>query len=227
MSHYDESPINPLPWSVMLLSLAMVVPELVFQAAENGLINIDNALGWRVDAIARWGFWPEWFDWMVARSLYPLDEVARIFTYSFINTGFMGTVFALVFTLALGKMVGESMSNAAVLVIYLGSATVAALVYWLILNDPFPLVGGITGAYGLIGGYTFLLWLRQVAIGGPQSQAFVLIAVLMGIQLIFGLFFDTGSGWFADLIAFFAGFGLSFLVVPGGFKRLLGFLRSK
>lgn len=227
MSHYDESPVNPLPPAVMLLVLAMVVPELAFQAGESGLIGGAEAVGWRAAALERFAFWPEWFDWMVERALYPPEQMVRLLTYPFVNASFLSTVFAIVFTLALGKMVGEAMSNIAVLVIFFGSSVVAALVYWLLLNDPFPLVGGLVGAYGLIGGYTFLLWLKAVATGGPQTQAFSLIAFLMGIQLLFGLFFDAGSGWFADLVGFFAGFALSFLVVPGGVRRLLSFLRER
>ena len=227
MSHYDESPVNPLPISVMLLALAMVLPELAFQVGENGLFGGPEAIGWRVDAIERFGFYPEIFSWMVERSSFPPEHLARVLTYPFVNASFLGAVFAIVFTLALGKMVGEAMSNLAVLVIFIGSSVAAALIYWLVLNDPFPLIGGITGAYGLIGGYTFLLWLRQRAVGGPQHQAFSLIAFLMAIQLVFGLLFDTGNGWFADLIAFFAGFGLSFAVVPGGFRRLMAFLRAR
>jgi len=227
MSHYDESPINPLPISVMILALAMVVPELVFQAGENGLIGGPTAIGWRADALDRFAFYPDIMDWMAQRGSWDPIHLLRLVTYPFIHASFTSTVFGIVFTLALGKMVGEAMSNLAVLVIFFGAAICAALVYWLVLNDPFPIFSGFPSAYGLIGGYTFLLWLNAVATGGQQVQAFSLIAFLMGIQLVFGLIFEVGNGWFADLVGFFAGFGLSFLVVPGGFKRLMTFLRSK
>lgn len=227
MSHYSESPVNPLPPVVMLLVLAMVGPELMFQAGENGVFGGPEAVGWRTAAVERFSFFPDVFSLMAERGDWRLDHVIRLLTYPFINASFLSTIFAIVFTLALGKMVGEAMSGLAVAVIFLGASVVAALVYWVVLNDPFPLIGGFPGAYGLIGGYTFLLWLRAVAGGGPKTQAFSLIAFLMGIQLVFGLFFDTGNGWFADLAGFFAGFGLSFLVVPGGTRRLMEFLRSR
>ena len=124
-------------------------------------------------------------------------------------------------------MVGERFSGFAVVVVFFGSAIFAALVYGLLLDDDFPLFGGFPAAYGLIGAYTFLYWLRQVATGGPQMQAFMLIVFLMGIQLVFGLLFGPRNDWVADLAGFVAGFGLSFLVVPGGFQRLLGWLRDR
>jgi membrane associated rhomboid family serine protease len=211
----------------MALVLAMVMPELAFQAAEAGLVGGQEGIGWRALALELFAFFPELFAWMAERGIWLPLEIARLVTYPFVHVSFMSSVFAIVFTLALGKLVGEAMSGLAVLVIFFGASVVAALVYWLALPDQAPLYGGMPGAYGLIGGFTFLLWLKAVATGGPQTQAFGLIAFLMGIQLFFGLFFDTGNAWVADLAGFFAGFGLSFFLVPGGFSRLMAFLRSR
>ncbi|KMW59430.1 GlpG protein (membrane protein of glp regulon) [Candidatus Rhodobacter oscarellae] len=227
MSHYDESPVNPLPLSVMLLALLIVLPELAFQAGENGLIGGPAAIGWRADAVERFAFFPDVLSQMVDRNLWPPEHLMRIVTHPFVHPSFMSVVFALVFTLALGKMVGEAMSEWAVPAVFLGSSILASLLYWLIFNDPFPVFGGLPGAYGLIGAYTFLLWLRQVAAGGPQRQAFTLIALLMGIHVVFALIYGSTTGVAPRILGFFAGFGLSFLVVPGGVGRLMEFLRAR
>lgn len=227
MSHYDASPVNPLPTSVIVLALALVVPEIIFQVGENGLFGGPGAIGWRAAAVERFAFFPEYLDWAVDTGRWPVEILVRLVAYPFVHISFLSTVFALVFVLALGKMVGEAISGATVLVVFLGSSVLAALLYWVLLNDPYPLLGGFPGAYGLIGAYTFLYWLRQVATGGPQSQAFQLIAFLMGIQLLFGLIFDTGNDWVADLAGFVSGFVLSFLMVPGGVARLIAWIRQR
>ena len=49
----------------------------------------------------------------------------------------------------------------------------------------------------------------------------------MGIQLVFGLLFGGGQDWVADLAGFVAGFGLSFLVSPGGRARVVDRLRQR
>ncbi len=227
MSHYDESPINPLPPVVMLLSLAIVLPELAFQLGERGLIGGPEAVGWRLAMVNRFAFVDGVFDQMVARRVWPPEHLARFVTYPFVHASFVQAVFALVFVLALGKMVGERFSGLAVLVVFFGASIFAALVYGTLLDEDFPLFGGFPPAYGLIGAYTFLYWLKQVATGGPQTQAFMLIVLLMGIQLVFGLLFGPRNDWVADLAGFVAGFGLSFLVVPGGAKRLVTWLRDR
>ena len=42
----------------------------------------------------------------------------------------------------------------------------------------------------------------------------------MGLQLLFGIFFEVGVEWVADLAGFVCGFVLSLVVVPGGWARL-------
>ncbi len=100
-------------------------------------------------------------------------------------------------------------------------------VYALLVDSPYPLIGGFPAVYGLIGAFTFRLWVKLAQTGGPQARAFTLIGFLMGIQLIFGLLFGGTPDWVADLAGFASGFGLSFLVSPGGWDRVVARLRQR
>ena len=60
-----------------------------------------------------------------------------------------------------------------------------------------------------------------------QLKAFQLIAMLMGIQLLFGALFGGTNDWVADLGGFATGFLLSFVVSPGGWTRLKGKTRDR
>ena len=55
----------------------------------------------------------------------------------------------------------------------------------------------------------------------------VLIALLMGIQLIWGIFFEVGLQWIAELIGFFIGFGICFLLAPGEWARIVEGMRRR
>ena len=44
---------------------------------------------------------------------------------------------------------------------------------------------------------------------------------------VIGLIFGGGLDWVADLVGFVAGFGLSFLVSPGGWARVMNKLRQR
>lgn len=227
MSEYhDPSPINPLPPAVWFLFIALALPELVFSVGEAGLMGGPQAVGWRLNALNDYAFSGIAFDFMVDNARLLPEHMLRFVTYPFVFGSFTSSIFAGVILLAMGKMVGEVMGGFAVILMFFLSGIFGALVFGLLTNEPW-LVGAYPCVYGLIGTYTFLYWQRQVASGGPQGQAFMLIGVLMGIQLIFGVLFQVGYEWVGELAGFVAGFALTAFVVPGGMRRALASLRRR
>lgn len=223
----NAPPINPLPPAVILLALPIVLSELVFAAGTQGFIGGAEGVGWRQAALRDYAFFGPVFDLMLEVGQWPMEHVTRFVTYPFVHLGFTHMIMALVFLLALGKLVGDVFGSVAVVVVFFTSAIFGALVFAVVTDDPVPLVGAFPAVYGLIGAYTFLLWVRIGAMGGQQHQAFTLIAALMFIQLVFGLLFGTGQDWVADLAGFCAGFAISPLVSPGGLARTLERLRRR
>lgn len=222
LMHPDPNapPVNPLPPIVWALATPIILLELAFSAGTRGFVGGPNAVGWRLSAIEDYGFFGPLFDRMLATGDMGGGALLRMFSYVFVNYSFTQTIFVIVFLLALGNMVGRIFSAPAVLVIFFGSAFAGAAVYGLVLDDMRPLVGGYPAVYGLIGAYTFLLWIKFGVEGSSQYQAFTLIAFLMGIQLIFTLLFGGTNDWVADIAGFVAGFALSFIVSPGGWSRV-------
>ncbi|WP_397542556.1 rhomboid family intramembrane serine protease [Roseovarius salis] len=229
MSHPDTNngPVNPLPASVIVLVAAMAAAEAVFTLGARGLVGGPEAIGWRSLAIQDYGFSNRAFAWMLENGIFRLDYAVRLFTYPFVHATFTHMLFAAVLTLALGKFVGERLSQLAVLVLFFASAALGALTYALILPQGGGLIGAFPGVYGLIGGFTYLVWLRLGQMGEQQIRAFSLIGILLALQLVFGLFFGTGTTWIADVAGFCAGFLLSFVLVPGGWRRLRSKIRHR
>lgn len=223
----DASPINPLPAIVWILALPMIAVEIVLSLGERGLAGGAEAVGWRLGAMRDYAVIPELSQWMVQTGQFPAEHLLRFVAYPFLNASFMQTVMAVVFLLALGNMVARIFAPWAVAVVFFGAAVAGAVAYSFVPQGSFPLLGGFPAVYGLIGAYSFLLWINQRATGGPQAQAFSLIAFLMGIQLVFSILFGTTPDWVADLAGFFAGFALSFLVCPGGWSRIVAILRKR
>ncbi|WP_299965160.1 rhomboid family intramembrane serine protease [uncultured Roseobacter sp.] len=223
--HKEASPVNPLPPVVTILFLAIAAPEVIFGLGAQGLIGGPEAIGWRLSAVQSYAFSGDIFDWMVTNGRWLPEHLLRFLTYPFVHDSFTSALFVAVFLLALGKLVGETMGQVAVLVLFFGGAIFGALIYGLLLNDPTWIVGGFPAVYGLIGGYSFVMWVSLGARGEAQARAFSLIAILLGIQLVWGIFFDIGNGWVADLAGFAFGFVASALLVPGGMARLLAALR--
>ncbi|MEH6646453.1 rhomboid family intramembrane serine protease [Sulfitobacter sp.] len=222
-----EPPFNKLPVVVVILFLIMAGIEAVLTLGEAGLVGGPQAIGWRLALVRDWGFSGDIFDAMLAQGYWSWDNLARFVTYPFIHLSFTHALIAVVLMLALGKMAAEVMGQLAMLALFVVSGIVGALTYALVLDDPVWLVGGYPAIYGLIGGYSFLLWRKLAASGGQQVQAFTLIAMLMGLQLVWSLFATVGNGWVAELAGFVCGFGLSFLCAPGEWTRILGRLRQR
>ena len=229
MSMYPDpnaAPVNPLPPVVWLLFAAIALPELAFQLAERGMIGGREGIAWRFQSIERYGFSGQAFDWMIRNQTAPLEHSMRVLTYPFVHQSFTSAAFSSVLLLALGKMVGEAMSQMAVMLLFFVSSVFGAVLFGF-LTDQLWLYGAYTGVYGLIGGYTFLLWQRLAGTGLQQLQAFQLIGFLMGIQLVFGIFFATGLDWVSELAGFGFGFAVSVIIMPGGVARLMTALRRR
>lgn len=219
------SPVNPLPPVVVALFLMIIGIEAVLSLAGRGLLGGPGGVGWRLEAIQSYAFSGLIFDWMWDNGVWPAEHLIRFVSYLFVHASFTHALFVCVMLLALGKMVGEVFSGFATLSVFVVSGAVGALAYAVFLDDQMPLVGGFPGVYGLIGAFTYLLWLRLGQMGAQQVRAFSLIGVLMGIQLIFGLLFGAQNDWLADVFGFATGFVMSFVVSPGGFARLRQMMR--
>ncbi len=223
----DASPLNPIPPVVVALALAILAIELVFQAGNMGLAGGPEATGWRIAALERYGFYEPFFDWMMENRALRWDEALRLVSYPFLHGSFTHMVFALVFILALGKMVGEVFSAWAVLAVFFGASALGAIAYGLTWDTRILLFGAMPAAYGFIGAYSYLLWARLAGSGGNRMQAFTLIVFLMGVQLLWGLLFGSNGEWVADLAGFATGFALSFLINPGSWQRIVARLRQR
>ncbi|WP_283176300.1 rhomboid family intramembrane serine protease [Gemmobacter sp. 24YEA27] len=223
----NASPINQLPWVVWVLALPMIAAEIVLGLAEAGVIGGPGGIGWRQSAL---------MDYAVARNVVEYfwanrvwDELAlRFVAFPFVHQTTTSALFAVVLLLALGKMVGEVFRWWAVLGVFYGASWAGAFAFIaLVPYDNYPLIGAYSGVYGLIGAFTFLLWVQLIGTGSNGYRAFTLIGMLLFVQLLFGVLFGGGFEWIAEVAGFAAGFALSFLVSPGGWGRVRARLRNR
>jgi Uncharacterized membrane protein (homolog of Drosophila rhomboid) len=222
-----EAPFNALPPMVVAIALVLGAVELLFQIGSFGIVGGPDAIGWRNTAIQDFGFYDSVFEQMRTLGLWPFEHVRRFFTYAFVHFSMTHALMAMVFILALGKMVGETFGNLAVLIIFVVSTLAGSLAYGLLLTVERPLSGAYPAAYGFIGAYTFILWLGLGAMQQNRMRAFTLIGFLMGLQLVYGLLFGGSPDWVADLAGFVAGFIVAGLLVPGAFGRIVARLRQR
>lgn len=222
-----EKPFNELPPVIVGLALVIIGIELVLQAANYGLIGGPRGVGWRLSAIEQYGYSAAVLERVFSFGDTSFGMVRRFVTYSFINGQVIQVAFCAALVLALGKFSAQFYGQWRILAVYLITGVIGAVVYGLFADPRFPLIGGFPPVYGLIGAYTYALWLRLGEAGENQIKAFRLIGFLLGLQLVFGLLFGGGLGWIAELSAFASGFVLSVPLAPGGWQSLLERMRER
>ena len=224
----DHEPIvNPIPPVVIVLCLIVVGVELVLSMGAAGFVGGPLAVGWRLMAMQDYGFSPVVLDRVLSVGDFSFDIIKRFVTYGFVHGSFIQSLFAAALLLALGKFVGDVFRAGAVLLIFFGSLIFGAIVFGLFVGGTTPLLGIYPAVYGLIGAYTYVIWLRLGQSGQNQLQAFRLIGFLLGLQLVFGLLFGSSPVWIAEIAGFAFGFGISTVAAPGGWTALLVKLRER
>jgi membrane associated rhomboid family serine protease len=226
--NHNAAPINPLPMIVWLLALPLIAMELVVSLAEAGLVGGATGIGWRLQAVERFGMFPELLRFQLENGGQPYAEWMRLVTYPLVHATLTHAIFAVVILLALGKMVGEIFRWWGVVAVVLGATIVGALAYGLLIPGVrMQLMGAYPPVYGLIGAFTFLLWTNLARTGANKYRAFSLIGALLFFQLVFGVLFGGTWDWVADIAGFAAGFLLSFVVSPGGWTRVVEMIRQR
>ncbi|MEN9011669.1 MAG: rhomboid family intramembrane serine protease [Yoonia sp.] len=223
----QEPVVNPIPPVVIVLCLIVVLVELALSAAAAGMIGGPQGIGWRIAALQDYAFSPLVLDRVIAVGDFSFDLLKRFVTYGFLHASFTHALFAAALLLALGKFVGDVFSGVAVLIVFFGALVFGAIIFGLIAEGPVPLIGLYPAVYGLIGAFTYILWVRLGASGENQVKAFQLIGFLLALQLVFGLFFGSDPSWLAELAGFAFGFVVSIIVAPGGWTALVAKLRKR
>ena len=224
---YDAPPLNPIPGVVWLILLPIVAMELVVSAGTLGLAGGATGVGWRQEALQRFALSPEMLDQMIGTGRWTWDYLMRFISYGFIHRSFIHALLAAVFILAMGKFVAEIFSPWSVLAVFFIPLALGGVAYSLVPGVKMALFGAFPGAYGLIGAFTFIIWARLGATHVNRARAFTLVGFLLGVQILLALLFGGAPEWAADLVGFATGFGLSFLVGPGGPAHLLRAIRQR
>ena len=89
----NAPPLNPLPMVVWLLALPILAMEVVLSLGAAGVVGGPQAIGWRLEAIQRFAYAPDFMRQMFAEGRYSLDGVARLVTYPLVHGNFTHALF--------------------------------------------------------------------------------------------------------------------------------------
>jgi membrane associated rhomboid family serine protease len=222
----NSSPVNPVPPAALILPAILIAVEVALQAGARGLVGGADAVGWRSWLIQNYSFFDPVFEHIRQNRDFSPEYLMRFITYPVVHFSLHQALFAAVMMLALGKKVAEDFSSWSIFVIAPVATVGGALAYGLLTDSRVPLVGGFPAVYGLLGAYTWQLWLALDGKGRARWTAFRLVGFLMVLQLVWSFGFGAPNDWIAFAAAFAAGFGLSFLLAPDAGPRLRRWLEA-
>ena len=223
---HNASPINPIPAVIVVIAVVVAGIELVFQGGEHGLIGGPQAISWRLEAMTYFGFLDPVFEHMRSTGDIQLEFLMRFITYPFIHFSLVHALFGVVLFLALGNFVGRAFPMTSVLAIFVIASFFGAISYGMFNETRVPLIGLYPAVYGLIGMYTWVLWMTARAKGENPIMAFRLIGVLVVLQLVFFAMSGQGNDLPSDGAGFLTGFILAPVLVKGGMSRLRNRLKG-
>ncbi len=219
------APLNPVPLVIWALAVPMAGLELYLSAMER--FGGVGAVGLRQKLWQQMAFFPDALRASWAEGYLPPREMLRLVSYPFIHGSFTHVLFVVVILLALGKFVGEVFRWWAVLAVFVAASVAGAIGSALVPFVKLAVFGGYAPVYGLIGAFTFVLWVGAKTTGRNPARAFSMIGGLLAVQLVFGLAYGGGTDWVADIAGFAVGFVVSFAVNPAGWAKLVAALRGR
>ncbi len=227
---HNVAPVNPLPKVLILLCVALAAAEPFLMLQKLGFLGGIAGLDGR-SALLQDFFLPAGLlQAMLEAGDFSPQYLSRFISYIFVDGSLIGTIFALVFILAFGNFVARAFAPWRFLVIFFASVLTGGLVYnvlALMIGYGGVLAGGMPGAFGLIGAFTWLMWtgILRHPIGATNPFALILFLVIFRVASapVFGWDWTTVADW----TGFATGFGLCFLLVPGGWQQMLQRLRQR
>ncbi|MEO1919722.1 MAG: rhomboid family intramembrane serine protease [Paracoccaceae bacterium] len=220
----DKSPFHEIPPVIVALAVIISGIEIMMQLSARGIIGGEEGISWRVDAISDYAFYGPVFEHMRETRTYDRTTLVRFVTYPFFHLAFTHAAFAVVMILAIGKAVAEVFHTASVIFLLIACSIIGAAAYGMVDGSNYPLLGSYPAIYGLLGAFTWLLWLQASATGESRLKAFRLIGLLASLQLFYRLLFGGENDWVAELAGFATGFLLSFVLAPDGRARVVRWL---
>jgi rhomboid protease GluP len=228
---YDShSVLNPISPFLLLIAGAAALIEIVLMLAENDMIGGPNAHNWRTLLIQNYGFYDPIFEQFreTGFSLFFTNpQFALTFiAYPFVSYNLPGTLVGVVIFLAVGRAVSIRFSIWAALVIFAVGIISGALAYGFVSSSGLRLLGMFQPCCALIGAYSWTEYRYRQISGAPIWPAFRILFFLAILNMVQYLFFQPTDFWVAELAAFLAGFGLSYLLAPGAARRIVARLRG-
>lgn len=206
MTQSAPSPPRPwLPFSIALLLILCVGPELFFQVTDRSVLG---PYGLR-DTVFRYGAFQS--DLVSGgKVLFPGQSFVMFVTYMFLHTGLQHLVVNMIGLIWLWRLILDQRTAGDAALLYLMSGVGAALVFALFGPQHTAMVGASGALFGLLGVYgvdSRLFWsgAGRTGLARKVGRLMVIAAVLVLSDLVSRVAIGTSVAWQAHTGGFLSG----------------------
>ena len=205
-----------LPWPVALLLALNLLPELILQLADHGLIAAPALRGL---AYALGAFQPE----LVTQHgmFFAGQSLTMFFTYGLLHTGLFHLIINMIGLVWLGRLVLAYRSSETFLTVYL-IATIGAAEMFVLIAPGGSMVGASGALFGLMGLYAVdsgLLAPRSAALPGLIARIAAATLLLVLSDIASSLLLGSAVAWEAHAGGFLTGAVIALLYPPRRVQR--------
>jgi len=170
-------PLHPaFPGILILLLVANILPELLLQLADHGLIEPV----WLRPLVYQLGTFQR--DLTSTGPLFPGQTLLMFFTYGFIHTGLLHLMVNMIGLVWLGRMILSYRTTGTFVIFYLISLVGAAEVF-AVIGPPQGVIAGASGAlFGLLGVYVVDSGLLAARGAAPQIMRLMLATLVLALS---------------------------------------------
>jgi membrane associated rhomboid family serine protease len=201
---------RPLPGSLVALVLFMVAVEAVLTMADMGWIA-DRSLRARVYAAG--AFWAGLLDG--GQPLFALQPLTMFVSHALLHGGLLHLAMNMAVLLGLGRFAADRYGDGVILPVFLLSAIAGGLVYGLIADGRFPMVGASGAVFGFMGVWIAWDWQRHRMHGASVRPVATRVAGLALINLLIWAGLGGMLAWEAHLGGFLAGLAIGWYLERG------------
>lgn len=196
----DHTVFKPLPRALVGLAGLLAAIEIILSLADNGILFNP---GLRAAAFNYGAFWDPLLRGQ--EPLFALQPWTMFITHALLHGSLFHMAMNTTILLALGRLASDVYGNRVILPLFFGGAIGGGLMFGLLSNVPYPMVGASGAVFTFLG--IWIVWdlRRHLLAGASAGPVMTRVLVLAGMNLVMWYALGGMVAWEAHLGGFIVG----------------------
>ena len=208
----QQDNFRPMPVAIKYLAGFLVAVELLLQASDMGFLPSEGLRGIAYNLGAIWpgvfsGLWAEQYDG---------QKYIMLLSHAFLHGDIFHMAMNTVVLVSISKRLGVVLSQTQLLLVFAGSAIAGGLMFLLLNNELYPVVGASGSVFGFLAVWKYLEYKARRRMGLSLGPIWQFLGALVIMNVLLWLMLSGFLAWEAHLGGFIAGWLLAMVFTRRG-----------